>query len=68
MAFTANSTIGEILKEKPDAKEVIAKHVGQPIDESLLSMAMGMSVQSVAGYIGLDQEKIDAFIKDVNEL
>ena len=68
MAFTANSTIGEILKEKPDAKELIAKHVGQPIDESLLSMAMGMSVQGVAGYIGLDQEKIDAFIKDVNEL
>ncbi len=55
-------------KEIKDAKEVIAKHVGQPIDESLLSMAMGMSVQSVAGYIGLDQEKIDAFIKDVNEL
>lgn len=68
MAFTANSTIGEILKEKPDAKEVIAKHVGQPIGESLLSMAMGMSVQDVAGYIGLDQRKIDAFIKDVNEL
>ncbi len=68
MAFTANSTIGEILKEKPDAKEIIAKYVGQPIDESLLSMAMGMSVQGVAGYIGLDQEKIDAFIKDVNEL
>ena len=68
MAFTANSTIGEILKEKPDAKEIIAKHVGQPIDESLLSMAMGMSVQGVAGYIGWDKEKIDAFIKDVNEL
>ncbi len=68
MAFTANSTIGEILKEKPDAKEIIAEYVGQPIDESLLSMAMGMSVQGVAGYIGLDQEEIDAFIKDVNEL
>jgi len=68
VAFTANSTIGEILKEKPDAKEIIAKHVGQPIDESLLSMAMGMSVQGVAGYIGWDKEKIDAFIKDVNEL
>ena len=68
MAFTANSTIGEILKEKPNAKEVLAKHAGQPIDESQLSMAMGMSVQEVAGFIGWNQEKIDAFIKDVNGL
>ena len=68
MAFTVSSTIGEILREKPNAKEVLVKHAGQPIDESLLSMAMGMSVQDVAGYIGWDQEKIDAFIKDVNEL
>ena len=68
MAFTASSTIGEILKEKPNAKEVLTKHVGQPIDESQLSMATGMSVQDVAGYIGWNQQKVDAFIKDVNEL
>ena len=68
MAFTASSTIGEILKEKPNAKEVLAKHAGQPIDESQLSMAMGMSVQEVAGFIGWNQEKIDAFIKDINGL
>ena len=68
MAFTVSSTIGEILKEKPNAKEVLAKHAGQPIDESQLSMAMGLSVQEVAGFIGWNQEKIDAFIKDVNGL
>lgn len=68
MEFTASSTIGEILKEKPDAKEVLAKHLGQPIDESQLSMAMGMSVQGVAGYIGWDPEKVSAVIKDINEL
>ncbi len=68
MEFTASSTIGEILKEKPDAKEVLAKHLGQPIDESQLSMAMGMSVQGVAGYIGWDSEKVSAVIKDINEL
>ena len=68
MAFTANSTLGEILKEKPGAKEVMAKHAGQPIDESQLSMAMGMSIQQIAGFVGWNSEKVEAFIKDVNEL
>ena len=67
MAITANSTIGDVLKEKPNAKEVLAKHAGQPVDESQLSMAMGMTIQQVAGYIGWNQEKIDAFVKDLNE-
>ena len=68
MAFTANSTLGEILREKPNAKEVMAKHAGQPVDESQLSMAMGMTIQQIAGFIGWGKEKVDAFIKDVNEL
>ncbi len=68
MAFTDGSTLGDILKEKPNAKEVLAKHAGQPIDESQLAMAMGMSIKQIAGFIGWGQEKIDAFIKDINEL
>ena len=68
MAFTASSTLGEILKAKPKAKEVIAKHAGRPVDESQLAMAMGMPVQQVAGFVGWNKEKIDAFIKDVNAL
>jgi len=68
MAFTDSSTLGDILKEKPNAKEVLAKHAGQPIDESQLAMAMGMSIKQIAGFIGWGQEKIDAFIKDVNEI
>jgi hypothetical protein len=68
MAFTANSTLGEILREKPNAKEVMAKHAGQPVDESQLSMAMGMTIQQIAGFVGWGKEKVDAFIKDVNEL
>ena len=68
MAFTANSTLGEILKEKPNAKEVMAKHAGQPIDESQLSMAMGMTIQQIAGFVGWNAEKVEAFIKDINEL
>jgi hypothetical protein len=68
MAFTANSTLGEILREKPNAKEVMAKHAGQPVDESQLSMAMGMTIQQIAGFVGWGKDKVDAFIKDVNEL
>lgn len=67
MAITADSTIGDVLREKPNAKEILAKHAGQPVDESQLSMAMGMTIQQVAGYIGWNQEKIDAFVKDLNE-
>jgi hypothetical protein len=67
MAFTANSTLGEIIKEKPNAKEIIAKHAGQPVDESQLAMAMSMTVQQVAGFVGWNQEKIEAFLKDINE-
>ena len=68
MAFTANSTIGDILKEKPNAKEVLEKHAGQTIDPSQLSMAMGMTVQQVAGFIGWNPEKIQAFVDDLNAL
>ena len=67
MAFTANSTLGEIIKEKPNAKDIISKHAGQPVDESQLSMAMGMTIQQIAGFVGWNQEKIEAFIQDINE-
>ena len=67
MAITANTTIADVLKEKPNAKEILAKHTGQPVDDSQLSMAMGMTIQQVAGYVGWNQEKIDAFAKDLNE-
>ncbi len=68
MAFTASSTIGQVFKEKPNAKEILAKHAGQPIDDAQLSMAMGMSIQQVAGFVGWSQEKIEALVKDLNEL
>ena len=67
MAFTANSTLGEIIKEKSNAKDIISKHAGQPVDESQLAMAMSMTIQQIAGFVGWNQEKIEAFLKDVNE-
>jgi len=67
MAFTTSTTIGEILKEKPDAIEIFAKHAGQPVDRSQLSMAMGMSLQQVAGFIGWGPDKIEGLLKELNE-
>jgi len=67
MAITASTTIADVLKEKPDAKEIIARHAGSPVDDNQLSMAMGMTIQQVAGYVGWNQEKIDALVKDLNE-
>ena len=66
MAFTPNSTIGEILNGKPNASEILAKYAGQPIDPNQLQMAMGMSVQQVANFVGWNQAKIEAFLKDIN--
>jgi len=66
MAFTANSTIGEIMKGKANASEILAKHAGQPIDPSQLQMAMGMTIQQVAGFVGWNQAKIEAMLKDLN--
>ena len=68
MAFDANSTIGDILKEKPNAKEVLERHAAMTVDPAQLAIVEGMTIQQVAGYIGWSQEKIDALLKDVNEL
>ena len=67
MAFTANSTIAEIMKGKANAKEIIEKHADQKIELAQLQMAMGMSVQQVANFVGWNQTKIDAMLKELNE-
>ena len=67
MAITANSTISEVLNTNPKAKKIANKHAGQPLDDSQLSMAMGMTIQQVASFVGWNQDKIDALIKDLND-
>ena len=66
MAYTANSTLREIMKGNPKAKEIMTKHAGRPIPEGQFQMAMGMSLQQVSGFIGWDKEKVDALLKDLN--
>ena len=67
MAFTVNSTVSDIIN-KPGGKVIIEKYYGSAIDQSTLSMAMGMTVQMVAGYVGWDKEKVDKFLVDINTL
>jgi hypothetical protein len=66
MAFTANSTVDEVMKGKANAKEIIEKHAGQKIDPAQLQMAMGMTLQQVANFVGWTQAKIEAILQDLN--
>ena len=67
MAFTVNSTVSDIVK-KPGGKAIIDKYYGSVVDQSTLSMAMGMTVQMVAGYVGWNKEKVDKFLAEINAL
>ena len=67
MALTADSTVAEVLKSRPDAKDIISKHAGQAIDESMLAMGMGMSIRQVAGFVGWGPDKVEALLKELNE-
>ena len=67
MALTADSTISEILKARPDAKDIITRHAGMPVNESQLTMANGMSLRKVAGFVGWGTDKIEGLLKDLNE-
>jgi len=67
MALTADSTIGEVLKSRPDAKDIISKHAGQAVDESMLAMAMGMSLKQIAGMAGWGADKVETLLAELNE-
>jgi hypothetical protein len=67
MAFTLNSTVDDIVR-KPGGKAVIDKYYGSVVDQSTLSMALVMSVQAVAGYVGWNRQKVEEFLKELNTL
>jgi hypothetical protein len=67
MALTADSTIGEVLKSRSDAKDIISKHAGQAVDESMLAMAMGMSLKQIAGMAGWGSDKVETLLAELNE-
>jgi len=67
IVLTAHSSIGDVLKSRLDAKEVIDKHFDIPVDESELAMATHMTVEQVALFMGLDRDKIEALLRDLNQ-
>jgi len=67
IALTSQSSIADILKSSFDAKEVINRHAGIPVDESQLVMAMHMTVEQVALYMGWNWDRIEALLKDLNQ-
>ena len=69
MSFTANSTLKEVLAD-PAAKAVLEKHVPGFSNHPLLSMAMGMTLKTIAGFpqAGLSPEKMKAILEDLAKL
>ncbi len=65
MAYTEDSTIAEVMKHA-NAKSIIDKHAGYPIDAGQLQMAMGMSLKQVASFVGWSSDKVAALLKDLN--
>jgi uridine kinase len=66
IALTTLSSIGDVLKSRPDAKEVIARYLSMSVDESELAMTMHMTVEQVALFMGWNRDKTEALLNDLN--
>jgi len=60
------SSIGDVFKARPDAKEVIARYFDIPVDESELAMVMHMTLGQVALFMGWERDKIEVLLKELN--
>jgi len=67
IALTADSSVGDILKSRPDAREVFARNAGIPVGESELAMATHMTLRQVAGFLGFGRDVTDALLNELNE-
>ena len=69
MAFTADSTLKQVLAD-PKAKAVLEKHIPGFSTHPLISMAMGMSLKTIAGFpqAGLSADKMKAILDDLAKL
>jgi uncharacterized membrane protein len=66
MAFTASSTVGEVLAVKPGAIAIVENFIGRRITQSELEFAQGMTLKNVVEFVGMSQEKLEEFIKELN--
>jgi len=72
MAFTADSTLGEIL-DNPQAKAVFEQYLPGVSSNPMVAMARGMSLNLIltmpqAAQFGLTREKVDALLVEVNKV
>lgn len=70
MAFTLNTTLGELLKE-PQAKAVIDQYLPGLSGNPMLAMVQGMSLNTIlampqAAQFGLTKEKVEAILAEIN--
>jgi hypothetical protein len=71
MAFTMNSTFGELL-DNPQAKAVLDKQLPGVSTHPMVGMARGMSINMIvsmpqAAQLGLTKEKAEALLAEVNK-
>lgn len=71
MAFTLDSTLGDILDD-PQAAKVLDQHVPGASKHPMIAMARGMSLRMIlsmpqAAQAGLTQEKVEAVLAQINQ-
>ncbi len=67
MAFTADTTVGQILSVKPGAITIVESYLGRRITQSEIEFAQGMTLKNVAEYVGMTKEKMEELIKELNK-
>jgi hypothetical protein len=72
MQFTLDSTVNDLLKN-PHAKAVLEKYAPGATTHPMIGMAKGMSLRKIlsmpqAAQFGLTQEKVEAYLAEVNKL
>ncbi len=71
MAYTLNSTLGELL-DNPKAKAVLDQQLPGVSSHPMVAMARGMSINMIvsmpqAAQLGLTKEKAEALLVEVNK-
>jgi hypothetical protein len=71
MAYTLNSTLGEIL-DNPKAKAVLEQQLPGVSTHPMVAMARGMTLNMIVGMpqaaqLGLTKEKAEALLVEVNK-
>ena len=71
MAYTLDSTLGEILAD-PQAVKILDQYMPGASQNPMMAMAKGMSLKMIlsmpqAAQLGLTQDKVEAMLDQVNK-